>query len=72
MAYINKKKEIDISNLKTYIDKNTYDIDKFIKFLDNQTIQSISNLFIIKKTDKNLQNYFLINNVQPLLDKFKK
>jgi hypothetical protein len=72
MAYINKKKEIDISNLKTYIDKNTYDIDKFIKFLDNQTTQSISNLFIIKKTEKNLQNYFLINNVQPLLDKFKK
>ena len=72
MAYINKKKEIDSTNLKMYIDTNKYDFDKLIKFLDTQTTQSISSLFIIKKTDKNLQNHFLINNVQSLLDKFKK
>ena len=72
MAYLNKKKEIDVTNLKTYIDTNKYDFDKLIKFLDTQTTQSMSSLFIIKKTDKNLQNHFLINNVQPILDKFKK
>ena len=72
MAYINKKKEIDSTNLKMYIDTNKYDFDKLIKFLDTQTTQSVSSLFIIKKTDKNLQNHFLINNVQSLLDKFKK
>ena len=72
MAYINKKKEIEVSNLKTYIDINKYDFDKFIQFLDTQTTESMSHLFIIKKTDKNLQNHFLINNVQLLLDKFKK
>ena len=72
MAYLNKKKEIDISNLKTYIDLNKYDFDKLIQFLDKQTTQSMSNLFIIKKTDKNLQNHFLINNVQSVIDKFKK
>jgi len=72
MAYLNKKKEIDVTNLKTYIDTNKYDFDKLIKFLDTQTTQSMSNLFIIKKTDKNLQNHFLISNVQSILDKFKK
>jgi hypothetical protein len=72
LAYLNKKKEIDLSNLKTYIDTNKYDFDKFIQFLSTQTTQSISNLFIIKKTDRNIQNYFLVNNVQSILDKFKK
>ena len=72
IAYLNKKKEIDVSNLKTYVDVNVYDFDKLIKFLDTQTTQSISNLFIIKNTDKNIQNHFLIHNVQSILDKFKK
>lgn len=72
IAYLNKKKEIDMSNLKTYIDTNIYDFDKLIKFIDTQTTQSLYNLFIIKNTDKNIQNHFLIHNVQPILDKFKK
>jgi hypothetical protein len=71
-AYIQNKKELDVSNLKTYINTNKYNFDKLIDFLNTQTTQSISNLFIIKKTDKNLQNHFLTNNVQSLLDKFQK
>ena len=77
MAYINKKKEIDCSNIKTYIDKLnynskiTYNFDKLIEFLNSQTTDSISKLIIVKKTDNNIQNNFLINNVQSILDKFK-
>lgn len=72
IAYLNEKKEIDKSNLKTYIDNNIYDFDKLVNFLDTQNVQTIINLFIVKKTEKNLQNHFLIQNVQSLLDKFKK
>lgn len=72
MAYLNQKKEIDISNLKTYVDPKQYEFDKLVDFLNTQSTQSMSKLFIIKKTDKNLQNHFLINNVQSILDKFKK
>jgi hypothetical protein len=70
-AYLNGKKEIDKSNIKTYIDNNIYDSNKLIEFLDTQTFQNMANLFIIKKTNKNLQNHFLIQNVQSFLDKFK-
>ena len=71
-AYVNEKKQLDLSNLKTYIDTNKYDFEKLVNFLNSQNTNSLSNLFIVKKTDKNLQNHFIINNVQSILDKFKK
>jgi|688.fasta_scaffold136378_2 hypothetical protein len=70
-AYISQKKELDKTNLKTYIDSSKYDLDKLFLFLNSQTIQNMANILIIKKTDKNLQNHFLINNIQSILDKFK-
>lgn len=70
-AYVNGKKEIDINNLKTYIDTKLYDFDKLLEFLDKQTTQTLATLFISKKTNNNLQNHFLINNLQSVLDKFK-
>jgi len=73
MAYLSQKKDEDLDILKThYIDEKVYNFDKLVEFLNTQTTQSMSKLFIIKKTDKNLQNHFLINNVQPILDKFKR
>lgn len=43
-----------------------------VNFLETQTTETMSNLFIVKKIDKNIQNHFLIQNVQPILNKFKK
>ena len=72
IAYINEKKEIDRNNIKTYIDETKYDYKKLIEFLDTKTIADILNLFVLKKKEKNIQNYFLIQNVEPFLEKFKK
>ena len=71
-AYLNSKHETDIINLKQYIDENLYDFDKLKSFLDTQTFQNMANLFIIKKIKKNIQNHYLINNVDSFLCKFKK
>jgi tetratricopeptide (TPR) repeat protein len=70
-AYLNGKKEIDKSNIKTYIDSTKHDSNKLIEFLDTQTFQNMLNLFVVKKTNKNLQNHFLIQNIPSFLDKFK-
>jgi hypothetical protein len=72
IAYINEKKEIDKNNIKTYIDESKYNHEKLIEFLNTKTISDIVNLFILKKKEKNIQNYFLIQNVEPFLEKFKK
>ena len=70
IAYINEKKDIDKNNIKTYIDETKYDYDNLINFLDTKTIIDILNLFVLKKKDKNIQNYFLVQNVEPFLEKF--
>jgi hypothetical protein len=70
-AYLNGKKDIDKSNIKTYVDTTKYDYDKLIEFLDTQTFQNMVNLFVVKKTNKNLQNHFLIQNIPSFLEKFK-
>ena len=71
-AYLNGKKEIDKSNLKTYINNDLYNFEKLINYLDTQSVSNMINIFIVKKIDKNIQNYFLFQNVNSFLDKFKK
>jgi len=70
IAYVNEKKEIDKNNIKTYIDETKYDYNNLINFLDTKTIVDVLNIFLLKKKDKNIQNYFLIQNVEPFLEKF--